>query len=240
MQKALQKAFSWFVKATPPRNGRKPKSMGQSLVEVGIAFPLLLMLFTGMVEFGFMLNTYLSLLDATRQTARSLANSNPFSAIVGATITDDMNFYTAGAGTLIDILDPPGDPLARSIVFDQTRDDIIISVIRVSVSEPTPPAIPAITSIGRFPQGLPTPYYRRFGNQLSAYADDTRIENLITGNGTIPVRTGILIIEIYYHYNGVLKLPWVQAFMPNNGVTLHADTVMPLVTAKPPRPTPPP
>jgi len=35
-------------------------------VEVAIAFPIFIMLFSGVVEFGFIINTYLSLLDATR------------------------------------------------------------------------------------------------------------------------------------------------------------------------------
>ena len=100
MQKVLQRISSFFIKPNPPRKRKGRKTRAQSLVEVAIAFPLLLMLFSGMVEFGFMLNTYLSLLDATRQTARYLANSNPFTYIdenvTPAVIEDDPAFYDSG------------------------------------------------------------------------------------------------------------------------------------------------
>jgi|GEM_PF-4181619 len=36
------------------------KTRGQSLVEIAIAFPVLIMMLAGLVEFGFMLNYYLS------------------------------------------------------------------------------------------------------------------------------------------------------------------------------------
>jgi hypothetical protein len=48
------------------------------------------------------------------------------------------------------------------------------------------------------------------------------------------VQTGMLIVEVYYGYKGILKLPWVEPFMSdNNPVLLHASTIMPLITAKP-------
>jgi hypothetical protein len=233
MQKALQRIFSFFIKTNSLRKRKGRKSRAQSLVEVAIAFPILLMLFSGMVEFGFMLNTYLSILDATRQTARYLANTNPFTVVdentTPATIEDDMSFYSTASEMIVDILDPPDDPRARSIVLNPSRDDIIISVLRISVNDTSH----TITNIRRFPAG--EPYWQLNHKQLSAYADDAKITAAMTRNGTLPVRTGMLIIEIYYGYEGVLKLPWVQAFIPGKYVLLHADTIMPLVSAKPPR-----
>ena len=56
----------------------------------------------------------------------------------------------------------------------------------------------------------------------------------MTQNGASPVSTGILIVEIYYGYTGVLKVPWLGPIMSDdNPVTLHAYTIMPLVGAKP-------
>ena len=53
-------------------------------------------------------------------------------------------------------------------------------------------------------------------------------------NGAEPVETGILIIEVYYGYVGILRLPWLTMFMsPDDPVMLHASTIMPLVAAKP-------
>ena len=80
MQKAVQRVFSLFIKTSPPRKGHLRKTRGQSLVEVAIAFPILIILFSGVVEFGFIINYYLSLLDATRDAARLYSSGDPFDA----------------------------------------------------------------------------------------------------------------------------------------------------------------
>jgi hypothetical protein len=231
MQKALQGIFSSFRKTNPPRKRLARKPWGQSLVEVAITFPLLIMLFSGMVEFGFMLNTYLSLIDATRQAARFYSNTNPFTFIddktTPPTITEDPAFYTNVAAMTRQILEVPGDPYARKVIFNASRDDILVSVLRVKVRDSTN----TITAIERFPAGNSP--FRLFGNHSSAYADDTQITSLMTKNGTTPIRAGLLIVEVYYDYEGILKLPWVEAFMDT--ITLHASSVMPIVSAKPPR-----
>jgi TadE-like protein len=46
---------------------------GQSLVEFALVAPVLLLLVTGIMEFGLMFNQYLSLTDAARTGARALA-----------------------------------------------------------------------------------------------------------------------------------------------------------------------
>jgi hypothetical protein len=235
----LQKIFSFFIKSNFLRKRKSRKTRAQSLVEVAIAFPLLLMLFSGMVEFGFMLNTYLSILDATRQTARKYANTNPFISIndtvTPSVIVDDPAFYTNISKDIQDILVPPNDLRARRIVLNPSRDDIVITVLRIKVDDSTH----QVASIFRYPQ--PNGYWTLNTKQLSGYADDNQLKAKMTMNGAYPVRTGMLIVEIYYGYEGVLKLPWVWAFIPGNYVMLHADTIMPLVVAKPPRiPTPTP
>lgn len=53
------------------RNKKDPtKSRGQSMVELALLFPVLLILLSGLIEFGFILNEYLSLMDAARNAAR--------------------------------------------------------------------------------------------------------------------------------------------------------------------------
>jgi hypothetical protein len=235
----LQKIFSFFIKSNLLRKRKGRKSRAQSLVEVAIAFPLLLMLFSGMVEFGFMLNTYLSLLDATRQAARQYANTNPFTSIddtvTPSVVVDDPLFYTGISTDIQDILAPPTDPRARRIVLKPSRDDIVITVLRIRVNTTTN----QVASINRYPQ--PNGYWTLNTKQLSGFADDNQLKDKMTMNGASPVRTGMLIVEIYYGYEGVLQLPWVWAFIPGNYIMLHADTIMPLVVAKPPRiPTPTP
>lgn len=218
------------MKNTPRKTGSTRKTKAQSMVEFAILLPVLIMLFSGMVEFGFMLNSYLSLLDATRQAARLYSNTTPFYLDTGTnTIEDDLNFYLDCAQSAVDILAPPVDPDARQIVLDPTRDDVVISVLSVSIDIAPDPDV--ISTIVRHPEG--SLYYSLYGNQLSIYSD-ADIENFMTQNGRTPVETGILIVEIYHGYKGVLKLPWVEPFMnDDNPVTLHASTIMPLVAAKP-------
>jgi hypothetical protein len=144
---------------------------------------------------------------------------------------DDLNFSPNCAEYVLTILDPslatPPDSNARRIVLDPARDDILVSILRVTVDDVTH----SISSIERFPEG--TAFYSAYGNQTTAYENDD-IEDFMIQNGTTPVETGILIVEVYYGYTGLLKLPWVEAFMnDNNPVMLHASTIMPLVAAKP-------
>jgi hypothetical protein len=217
--------------ATRASKARRRKTRAQSMVEFAILLPLLIMLFSGMVEFGFMMNTYLSLLDATRQSARHYSNLTPFILNpLTSLIEDDPNFYSGAALEVKDALAPPADPSARQIVLDTSNDDVLISVISVSVD--TAPDPDVISLIERHPTGYV--FFSLYGNQSSNYQLDSEIEALMIQNGTIPVETGILIVEVWYGYHGVLKLPWLEMFMSDaSPVMLHADTIMPLVSAKP-------
>ena len=51
-------------------NTDRTRSHGQSMVELALLFPVLLILLSGLVEFGFILNEYLSVMDAARNAAR--------------------------------------------------------------------------------------------------------------------------------------------------------------------------
>jgi Flp pilus assembly protein TadG len=53
--------------------GRLRREDGQSLVEFAIVLPLLLMLVTGIIQFGFLFNKYITLTDAARNGAQTLA-----------------------------------------------------------------------------------------------------------------------------------------------------------------------
>ena len=56
--------------ASPSRHTR-----AQSLVETAILLPFLLLILSGLIEFGFLLNRYLVLLDAVRNAARFSSDS---------------------------------------------------------------------------------------------------------------------------------------------------------------------
>jgi uncharacterized protein (DUF2237 family) len=58
------------------RPERSLSERGQSLVEVAVLFPILLVVLSGLVEFGFLLNEYLTLQDAVRNAARFSSDSD--------------------------------------------------------------------------------------------------------------------------------------------------------------------
>jgi hypothetical protein len=73
------------------RPGRRERR-GQSLVEVTLFLPLLLMMLAGLIEFGFALNQYLNTLDAAREAARFSSDGDPlFRAACGDNDDDDIS-----------------------------------------------------------------------------------------------------------------------------------------------------
>lgn len=216
---------------------RKPKkTKAQSMVEFALILPLLLIMFTGIVEFGFMLNTYLSLLDSTRFAARKFSNSNPMKIVSGTKVYDE-NFSTNVAQAVIDNLAPSGDPKARQLIVDPTRDDILISVIGVQVIDKT--TNPYQTSITRYTTDPgPVDFYSLYKNGGDTKYDNATITNFMDENGSQPVNAGLLIVEVHYSYEGVLKLFWVKAFASeDNPLMLYSSTIMPLVSIRPGDPT---
>ena len=70
------------------------KSRGQSMVELALLFPVLLILLSGLIEFGFILNEYLSLMDAARNAARFAADGLYYEHDNTSTIIGDMDQYS--------------------------------------------------------------------------------------------------------------------------------------------------
>jgi hypothetical protein len=220
---------------------RAHKPKGQSLVEIAIAFPFIIMLLSGLVEFGFMLNYYMSLMDATREAARTFSNFDPFEdgKILGDCTCsvamcpneapedridvdcDRNSFYQQTAGMVLDTLQPRGTTAAeraldssRRVLLDPATDDVVVSVFSVG------------STTTRFPEGGGE--YHWFNNQDSRLSTDEINSRLISSAPD----TGILLVEVFFNYNQVLALPWLAPFLPDP-VMLHAYTIMPLSAAEP-------
>ena len=231
MKKILHKVFS--ISNDKYAGLHKPKA--QSMVEFAIALPVLLLLLMGMVEFGFMLNTYLSIQDAVRSTARRYSTINPFNADG----TDNLSYYAGAGQNIVDLLAPPSDPTARQIIMDSTRDNILISLIEVKVNETNNPN--TITSITRYPDGYS--YFKFYSGPNTTNPptgfQDSAIQAQLTANGAEPANAGLLIVEIYYSYEGVINLPFTTPFMSQqNPVMLYASAIMPITYVKPLRDNP--
>lgn len=215
-----------FLKAKKAFSHKTKAQRAQSMVEFAIALPVLILLLTGMVEFGFMLNTYLSIQDAARTTARRYSTINPFNADG----SDNPAFYQDAALYAVELLAPSGDPQARQIVLEEDRDNILISLVGVEVDESTDPD--SIASITRYSGGE---FYKLFsGTSPATTYSDSNITAFLTTGGGEPADAGLLIIEIYYGYEGTLNLPWTRPlFSPGNPSMLYVSVVMPTIYAKP-------
>jgi Flp pilus assembly protein TadG len=64
---------------------------GQSLVEFAIVLPVLLMLVTGIIQFGLLFNKYLTLTDAVRGGAQTLAEGRGLSDPCDRAVTQTVN-----------------------------------------------------------------------------------------------------------------------------------------------------
>ena len=229
MRKVLEGVISLFKKTAPLRGGKKRKSRGQSLVEVAIAFPVLIMLLTGVIEFGFILNFYLSLLDATRDAARLYSGDDPFLA---DGVTDDNDFYLQTAYKVQKFLDPViDDPTyrGRRILLDPANDDVIVTVFGAEDD------VVIIWRDGGPYHLFPTPghptgnYPSLFGNEEEGISAEEAILNTRVADAP---NAGILLVEIHYNYHHVLNLPWFTAVLPNP-LHLQAYTIMPIRAGEP-------
>jgi hypothetical protein len=221
---------------------------GQSLVEFTILLPVLLIMISGLIEFGFMLNYYLDVIDAAREATRWGAGDDPvhcdpadvpapclpvpWPAPPNPTLWTSLNpsFYgriCAIANQSIDV------GSGGQIDLDATVDDIVISAFSVSggtVSRRFPPAsLPAV-------QGPETGYSCM--RVLGGAGHDSQFTTAEVQALLIPgaPNTGVVMVEMWYDYNMILGLPWITAFVPNP-VTLYAYSMMPNANVEP-TPTP--
>jgi hypothetical protein len=191
---------------------RSPRiKKAQSFIELAILMPILLMMLSGLIEFGFLLNHYLDLLDGTREAARFASDASPFAS---GSFSDDPTFYTNAAKLVDDVIAP--------LQLNPTTDDIVISVFGVGGGR----------VLSRLPRTLGSPSlpgeWRRFGNHTSDFSNGD-IKNRLVSNAP---NTGLVLVEVFYAYHQVLKLPWITAFVPDP-IQIHVYSIMPAVSAEP-------
>ncbi len=185
---------------------RKTKSPGQSLVEFAVALPLLVGILVAMMEFGFILNFYLSLLDATRGAARYASLANP----LDVNGNDDMNYYITTATLVQNELDPPNTTEGRRLILDPATDGVIVTVYCVEGGVAT-----------RYPD---TGSYNTNPSMITSAFTTADIENTYSGDAP---DAGLVLVEVYYGYRPVIGLFY------NGKVTLRAHSIMPANAADP-------
>ena len=190
--------------------------------------PILLMMLSGLVEFGFLLNSYLDVIDAAREAARFAANDDP---TVGSPSDSTPNFWnrawTNSRGSLFTASDGRID-WTPTDAFDCTplvpeapllpKSDIVISAFGF-VNNAVQTRYPAGDSDGASNCGF---QQSKFSNaDINLKMDTSSIGN-----------SGAVLIEIYYQYEMLLGLPWITVFVPD-GILLHAYTIMPNTYVEP-------
>jgi hypothetical protein len=193
---------------------RKQKRRGQSLVEFTIMLPVLLILLSGLIEFGFLLNAYLDVIDAAREAARSAANSDPNDSLFfrQAFINSRGSLFTASDGRINWVPSNPDDCTA-------VNGDIVVSAFGFLNNAIQTRFPGADVGLSNCPLNL---YQTKFTD-----ADiNLKMDEFSIGN------SGAVMVEIYYEFEMVLGLPWITAFVPDP-IVVHAYTIMPNTYAEP-------
>lgn len=177
-------------------------SKGQSFVELMLMVLVLVILVAGIAEYGLLLNQYLNLLDGAREAVRYTSNFNPFQTDGSV----DPAFYSTAADL--------SEAVMRPVQLNPGRgDDIVVSFFSAYAG-----------NISRYPDENG---WSKYSNQVSRQSSAS-INSKIDSAGP---RTGVLLIEIYYHYSQTLKLPVFTALVPDP-IPVYVYAIMPLVSAE--------
>lgn len=208
------------MKKLPVRS--KQGFKGQSFMELAIVIGVLLTLLLGMVEMAFLLNTYITVVDASRQGARFGGTKDPYDLDDYASLNE---FYISVRAAIegkhvIDILSTDLGALSP-IRLDPALDDVIISFV-------------SIDETGAWTR-TPAAGYHAYTNGLHVTkVTDQEIQDSITANTALsPTGSGLIITEIFYACsiaNGCL----IQIFpiLPPS-IEIYTDTIMPMASVKP-------
>jgi hypothetical protein len=224
----------------------RKRPRGQSIIEFALMAPILLILLSGLFEFGFIFTNYLAVLDAARNAARfssdsqyNISDGNPCAT------TNDFYRYTA-CMAVVELaqeqptitLCVPGAPITEKCTTDwNERDDIVISVFSVLRDNSKKDIVRFPESTGEY--GWSYDYdlmgYSQSGNiahrtgmHFSNYSSDDIKGKLKTGTPN----TGYVLVEIKYHYHEMLGLPWFQQIV-SDPIHFNIFAMWPCVSAEP-------
>jgi hypothetical protein len=235
----------------PPRR----RERGQSMVELALAFPILLLVLAGTLEVGKYFNDYITILDATREGARYSADGEITVRSMTALQADcnaDKNFFHLAACLA-------RDNIKKNLAFNDATDDVVVSAMSIDTnghiitrfpracSDPPPPAQligtylygecdPNVTSSQQgwsLCQQVTTPLLNGTCSVKTSLFSNAAIEALLAQTPNSPA-TGLVVVEVYREHNQFLGLiPPGLAFLPQK-VMMHAYSMMPVPAAAPP------
>jgi hypothetical protein len=239
-----------------PTPARQKAHAGQSLLELALILPILLLILVGVVEISLFIGRYLDVLDLTREAARFASARDPQIESYVAGITpgdmdcstpDEFNFYYDTAC----VFSPPaGSPSCDNPLFcnglnsyvflNPETDDVVISVYTITnhtVSNIWPDVGYWALSENDGIVGNDGNWRRDCqGNEVrgTPHFDEGLVNSMLDANA--PNTKAFVAVEFYYCYEQVLNLPIFTDFVPNP-IQVNAYTIMPLPEGEP-TPTP--
>ena len=217
-------------------------SRGQSLVELSLIIPLILIMLVGMIEVGFLVFNYLNALDLTREAARFAStrdyrNATPGSSTMADCTDGELDFYKDTACFFIDPSLNPNLPLQESRYDDATISVFTVvsgTVATVSDRWPKPPI--DINSDGVW--SLYGDNWTRDcqGNvvQTEPFFSDDEVESLFLSSA--PKAKGLVLVEVYICYDQMIYIPFISEYI-GSPFRIHTYSFMPAPEAIP-TPTP--
>jgi len=209
---------------------------GQSLVELAIILPLLLLMLAGMVEVAFGMFAYLTALDLTREAARfaSVRNYNELNptdelhpaayvADAASACNDSVLHYYYDAACFF--TDPDLNPFLE---FNAAKyDDLVITVFTVANNQVS----------DRHPDPVWSLWDDNWqkdcqGNVVTTdpFFTDDYLESRFVADA--PTERGVVTVEAYVCYDLIMNLPFISNWIPSP-FRIHAYTVMPAPEAIP-------
>jgi hypothetical protein len=226
---------------------------GQSLVELALLLPLLLLMLAGMVEVAFGMFAYMTALDLTREAARFVSvrdyhelgstNSLHPTAYVtdpdAACLDSSLHYYYDAACFFID------PDLNSFLEFNEDKyDDVVITVFTVAgnaVSDRHPGPTDDVPGPDPGHWSLFDDNWQKDcqGNVVTTtpFFTNAVLENYLQTDA--PHEVGVVTVEAYVCYDMIMHLPFISNFIPSP-MRIHAYTVMPAPEAIPTPTTIPP
>jgi hypothetical protein len=238
------------------------KHSGQSLVELALILPLILLMLAGMVEVAFGMFAYLTALDLTREAAR-FASMRDYTVLdPGGTLHPSVppsDFVTDPSAACLDgtadgpilhyyydsacfFTDPKLNPFLE--INPAKYDDLVITVFTVAnnvvtARHPDPSDLvpgPGYWNLYTGADGKPNWQKDCQGTWVNtpSFFDEALLQ--LDFQSLAPADRGIVLVEAYICYDMIMNLPFISNFIPSP-FRIHAYTVMPAPDGLP-TPTP--
>jgi hypothetical protein len=196
--------------------GKTTRRHGQSFVELALFFPIVLLMLVIVIDAGFLMYHYLTLLDASREGARYGASIDPF-------LNPDIYERICNGIVL---------PLTQPTLLDAEEPglDVVISIFSVGTSGS---GVPEVTA--RYPDDNGWSLNLEGGGSGASRESAFSIADVNTRLQSMPgsPNTGILLVEVWFDDHTLISVPFISTATSLDPIRLHAYTFMPITKATP-------